>query len=207
MADVKLKDRRTLRRSEYATAIMGAVSDDTNAGETRKFTIAELAEILATVAPATPTWERTPLFEGNAESEEGSSERTFSNTVHNLGFKSGSSGPRHDFTDGYTFFNVGFMINSGDPNGTDRVWSSIISIPSISLLNATETEPLALHIYGSPSVSSYPQEGLGIAKNSDTSFKVVATKVSSNHIVTDSTERLHITKIEGLKMVIQPSSL
>ena len=44
MADVKLKDRESLRQSEESTAIYAVASDETNTGEARKQTIAAAAE-------------------------------------------------------------------------------------------------------------------------------------------------------------------
>ena len=44
MADIKLKDREALRQSEEGTAILAAVSNETNTGETRKVTIPGMAE-------------------------------------------------------------------------------------------------------------------------------------------------------------------
>ena len=44
MADIKLKDRESLRQSEENTAILAAVSNETNTGIVRKVTIPGMAE-------------------------------------------------------------------------------------------------------------------------------------------------------------------
>ena len=202
MADVKLKDRRTLRQSEYGTAIMGAVSDETNAGETRKFTMAELAEILAAVAPGTPTWERTTLFDGDAIPQ--SSSGGFSNTVHNLGFKQGSSGPRHDFTDGYQFF-VFYITGNISVSATNKRSSISVPVPSILIIESTETAPAGINLgFGThPSSSDTSTFAISFVRNTDTSFKIA---YGIDNGITGKSD-LHLWKIEGLKMVIQPSSL
>ena len=202
MSDVKLKDRNTLRRSEYATAIMGAVSDETNAGETRKFTMAEMAEILAVVAPVTPTWERTTLFDGDATPEANSDRDDFSNTVHNLGFKRGSSGTRHNLTDGYTFF-VFYFNYSTNQDAADKKWAPNYPIPSILILEATESSPTTIPI-GPSGYNDDSNNAISFAKNTDTSFKIVKSNQDKNEgtVTIQTLSTLHLSKIEGLKMVI-----
>lgn len=202
MADIKLKDRSTLRRSEYTTAIMAAASDDTNAGETRKFTMAELAEILAVVAPVTPTWERMTLFDGDATGEKGSGDTSFGPTAHNLDFKSGSSGPKHDFTDGYQFFVIKAGV-TGAPSDDDRFLSPQFFIPSILVTGSTETNPVSVWTNNNTYVSI-----LYFTKLSDTSFKVAAGNLSGFQATSGRTggvtyaEDFRLIKIEGLKLVI-----
>ena len=199
MADIKLRDRDTLRDAERSTALIALVSDDTNAGVTRKYTLAELQAALNAINPPEFEWERTTIFTGNAEGEEGNSDLTFSNTVYNLDFKTGNTGPRHDFTDGYTHFNMGFVSQGADPNNSDRTWSNTITIPSILLLEATESAPVVIP---SPTGTSNSSRGFALAKNSDTSFKVVLTWIATNHVETLTTINFHLTKIEGLKLTI-----
>ena len=205
---VKLRERETLRQSEYATAIMAAVSDDTNAGETRKFTIAELAEISAIVAPATPTWERTTLFDGDATGEKGSSDTSFGPTAHNLDFKSGSSGPRHDFTDGYQFFVIKTTLRSGTLSDIQKLLIPQFLIPSILITDSAETNPVSLWVNNNTYVSI-----LYFIKSGNTSFKIAGGDIDGFQETSGRTGgvtyagSVRMIKIEGLKMVIQPSSL
>lgn len=205
MADIKLRDRDTLRDAERSTALIALVSDDTNAGVTRKYTLAELNEALADISTPRFTWEKTTIFSGDAEPEEGNAERTFSTTVHNLDFKSGGSGPRHDFTEDYIFFNIGvvkFARNATSVDSQDRTWSPINSFPAISLLDATETSPLVFP----PTIPTFnenqPTYSIALAKITDTSFKVVGIQTDHQGVNTVTVPSIHISKIEGLKLTI-----
>ena len=69
VADIKLKDREALRQSEEGTAILAAVSNETNTGETRKVTIPGIAEAQHRENPLVATWEKTTLYEPAAANQ------------------------------------------------------------------------------------------------------------------------------------------
>ena len=210
MADVELKDRESLRQSEESTAIYAVVSDETNNGEARKQTIAAAAEAQHRENPMVAVWERTTLFDGDATPETNSDTDGFSDTVHNLDYKSGSSGPRHDFTDGYQFF-VFYFNSSASQDAGDKKWAPFSQVASILLINSSESTPIITgSIIDSLGGSASPRSnGVAFAKNNDTSFKIVSYNQSSTDndptIYSDST--LHLSKIEGLKLAYQPESI
>ena len=203
MADVPLKDRESLRQSEESTAIYAVVADETNTGEARKQTIAAAAAAQHRENPLVAMWERTTLFEGNAEppGQSHTNDRVFGTSVNSLDFKQGSSGPRHNFTDGYTFFVFSFARTTNAPTSEDRTWSTGTTAPSILLLDSSESAPFVLHAISAGSF--YGTTGVAFARISNTSFKIVLSQGSQSH--SESLTRL--TKIEGLKLAYQPESI
>ena len=208
MADIKLKDREALRQSEEGTAILATVSNETNTGLARKVTIPGMAEAQHRENPLVAVWERVTLFDGDATPEATNSD--FSSTTHNLDYKSGNSGPRHNFTDGYREFVFRFNYGSGAPDATDKKWAAFYRAPSIFIIDATETEPFVIDIgYRIVGGSSLYIQGVAFAKNTDTRFKIAKVQFRSDTndptISDDST--LHLSKIEGLKLTYQPESI
>ena len=211
MADIKLKDREALRQSEEGTAILAAVANETNTGVARKVTIPGMAEAQHRENPLVAVWERVTLFDGDATPEATNSD--FSSTTHNLDYKSGNSGPRHNFTDGYQEFVFRFNYGSGAPDATDKKWAAFYRAPSIFIIDATETEPFVIDIgdsigYSSGAVSLYIR-GVAFAKNTDTRFKIakVQFRSATNDPTISDDSTLHLSKIEGLKLAYRPESI
>ena len=209
MADIKLKDREALRQSEEGTAILATVSNETNTGLARKVTIPGMAEAQHRENPLVAVWERVTFFDGDATPEATNSD--FSSTTHNLDYKAGSSGPRHNFTDGYQEFVFRFNYGSGAPDATDKKWAAFYRVPSIFIIDATETEPFVIDIgdseVQSPGVRGI--QGVAFAKNTDTRFKIarVLFRSNSSHPTISDESTLHLSKIEGLKLTYQPESI
>ena len=207
MADVPLKDRESLRQSEESTAIYAVASDETNTGEARKQTIAAAAEAQHRENPLVAVWERTTLFDGDATPETNADRDGFSNTVHDLGFKRGSSGPRHNLTDGYQFF-VFYFNYSTNQDAADKKWAPNYPIPSILILEATESSPTTIPI-GPSGYNDDSNNAVSFAKNTDTSFKIVKSNQDKNEgtVTIQTLSTLHLSKIEGLKLTYQPESI
>ena len=219
MADTKLKDRQDLADSERSTALLALVSDATNAGVTRKYTIAQLAEALHAVNELEVVWEETTLIEADIDADPtnaifhsgavsetatvGSSTDQANYPAQqisyyqdvNLDFKAGNSGPRHNFTDNYESFEIvvaGTQASSGDT----RIEANTFGRHSINgyiLLNSTAKKPIIIHKSGA-------REGTLILKRqTDTSFRMGAIGTPSNP--------LGLVRIIGWKQTIRPSSL
>ena len=208
MADIKLKDREALRQSEEGTAILAAVSNETNTGETRKVTIPGMAEAQHRENPLVATWEKTTLFEPAAANQPdiiSSSTDVLNTPVYNLDYKTGMSGPKHDFTEGYTFF---VISAKGSSSSAEDLPSGLI-IPSITLLNSNETTPFSipmpLSVRYSNNSTSYSY-GLAFANVSDTSFRIGLINTSGSRS-TRNDDTPQLTKIEGLKLIYRPESI
>ena len=181
MSDKPLDQEQDLARGEENTAYMGFVSQGGLAGRVRKLLIEKFAEVLHRRNPMAVVWEDTPLFDDDARGDTTISD----NTVYHLDFKSGNSGPRHDFTDDYTHFL--FVIGSAR--------EASVFLPAPLLLNSSTTSPVPLDALELASNSLNGNE-ISIAKESDTSFRVAG-----------SASQKCLSQIIGYKMVIKPQSL
>ena len=204
MADIKLKDRDALRQSEEDTAILAAVSNETNTGETRKVTIPGIAEAQHRENPLVAVWEETTLYEPaeatQPEISSPDSSTILGATVYNLDYKQGSSGPRQDFSEGYTFFVI--STRGSDSNSVTLDFALII--PSIILLNSSATDPFTIPIplsyrYASntPPTAAY---GISFARISDTTFRAGLLGQSGEPAsITGSGSSFRLTKIRRLE--------
>ena len=143
MADVPLKDKSTLSETEEATTIVGAVEDETTSSEGRKQTFAQRMESLHRQNTMKLVWEKVTLFSDRAVTAD---------TTTNLNFKSGNSGPRHNFTDDYVFF--GYF----NPDNNHKFLNAAPDILESSL-----SEPI--RFFGTNTTDDF-------AKISDTSFQL-----------------------------------
>ena len=109
MPDTLLKDEPDLSETEFATAIMGAVSDGENTGRTRKLAAVLLAQMLHSENPLVIGTEDVTLY------DTGDNTTLIANTDVNLDVKEGTT--RHNFTDG--FFGLSFMRVRSNSNKLD----------------------------------------------------------------------------------------
>ena len=204
MADRPLKDEETLAESEESTALLGAVSDATPAGEVRNQTIAQRAESLHRQNPMEVMWEPTTLFEDLTS--DAPLDNDFSET-YNLDFKSGNSGPRRDFSDGYAFFEIYFAhkFRSTSSNDFDSIDLDSKEFNAHRMLNSTEDAPLVVFTYGQFAGSGLSRYLLLFTRNSDTSFKIATRQIDESP--DSSSTNMYINRIVGWKMVIRPSSM
>ena len=122
MADIALKDLVDLANTERGTALMAAVSDDTNSGEGRKFTMAQLAQALQAVNALTVTTEQVTLFDGDPV-----------NGNNNLDIESGST--RHSFADGYFAIEFNKLFDMWHNNQSQIAGHSYISLSKHGLIH------------------------------------------------------------------------
>ena len=151
-------------------------------------------------------WERTTLFDGDATPEASSGD--FSNTVHNLGFKQGSSGPRHDLTDGYQFFVLHIVDthSSVSPTNPEKKLALNIVLPSVLITESSENSPAGISLghYSTGGSTSNGSIAIVFARNTNTSFKIAE---ALGHTGLTSEQNVHLFKIEGLKLTYQPESI
>ena len=188
MADRPLSQEPNLARGEEPTAFMGFISEGGLAGRVRKLLIAKFAEVLHRRNPLVLVQEPTTIF----ESSTGVRDSDFSET-YNLDFKSGSSGPRHNFTDNYSFFELYFQRSTSGSAANNRDDPTLIT--SVSVNSATQSDSLQIF-----------NTGVGanrFAKNSDTSFKLAGINISNGSVISSAL----LTKIVGIKLTSTPSSL
>ena len=181
--DLHLQPELTQTEEEEGLIPISSAPDPS--GRWRWKTIKGFAESLFRRNPQVVVWEKTTLFDGDAQGNQGIE----NNTIYNLDFESGNSGPRHDFTDAYTHF----LIKIG--------WNTLFFspfLPAPALLESSTSDPLWLSVISAGGVSGIPA---GIAKVSDTSFRV-----GLNTPVNTGTNTI-VSKIIGYKMVIKPKSL
>ena len=108
-----LKDQSTLDvASEAATAILGAVHNDTERGRLRKLGMAILHQALQAANPLQIKIEDTTLFENPSSSVRDA-------IVTNLDIKQGVT--RHNFDDGYFAFTFVFRERTSTDSNPDRV--------------------------------------------------------------------------------------
>ena len=155
MADIPLKDKPTLSDiDEGATAIVGAVEDETTSAVGRKQTFSQRAESLHLQNAMKLVWEKVTLFSDRAVSAD---------TITNLNFKSGNAGPRHNFTDDYVFFSFFDPLNN---------YKILRPAPEILESSLTETTRL----FSSNSASDF-------ARISDTSFQLGEAHISGRFTI------------------------
>ena len=130
--------------------------------------------------------------------------------LYNLDFKSGNSGPRHNFTNGYTHFEVLVSYSySSHGGGTTRVGTpkSLGIFPISELLDATQTAPCEISLglnrtqHGSSSGSSV--QGLALAKESDTSFRIGGNSSGTAY----NSAYVFIHRIVGWKQTLRPRDI
>ena len=193
MADKPLSQEPDLARGEEETAFMGFVSQGGLAGRVRKLLIAKFAEVLHRRNPHVLVQEPVTIF----ESSTGVLDSDFSQT-YNLDYKSGSSGPRHNFTNGYSFFEFYFQRNRNTAFINNGQAPELISASAV--LNATESDSLQLLNFGRGDNVAYLNR---FAKNTDTSFKLAGISTFDRGAVNSGL----LTKIVGIKLTSTPSSL
>lgn len=202
--DTPLWEADELEKEKWATALLAFVNEPGAEGRTRKGAIALLQKMLQAVNPLEVAWEKTTLFEdltANAPRDGDFSEH------YNLDFRSGNSGPRHNFTDGYTHFELLVSYSySSHGGGTTRVGTpkSLGIFPISELLDATQTAPFEISLglnrtqHGSSNSSSV--QGLALAKESDTSFRIGGNSSGTAY----STTYVFLHRIVGWKQTLRP---
>ena len=198
--DTPLWEEDELEKDKWSSALLGFVNEPGAAGRTRKGAIALLAEMLHAVNALEVAWEPTTLFEDITSSapEDSDLSETF-----NLDFKSGNSGPRHNFTDGYTFFEL--YLGEGSIPDSDLDLGSV-EVIAPRLLNSSPSTPAVIALGLTRfSGSSYTKQNFVFAKASDTSFRI-GTR-TSNYVSSSGDNIFILARIVGWKMTIRPSSL
>ena len=109
-----LKDQTPLNASEFTTAILGAVHDNTEQGRLRKLGFAIAHQALQAVNPLRLTFEEVTLFENST----GSLTHNIT-TPYNLDIKSGLT--RHNFNDDYFGFTFVFYESTQSKTNPDRL--------------------------------------------------------------------------------------
>ena len=134
MPDTLLKDEPDLSETEFATAIMGAVSDGENTGRTRKLAAVLLAQMLHSENPLVIRTEDVTLYDTGDNTT-----LTESDSI-NLDIKEGTT--RHSFADG--FFGLSFLyINSSN----NRLYEQFVTINAF--LESSDSKQLPLRGTGS----------------------------------------------------------
>ena len=208
MANKPLYEEPELSDDELTDAIVGFIHNSTRTGRPRKRSIARLAEALHAVNALEVVWEKETLFEDltNNSPRDGD----FSE-IYNLDFRSGNSGPRHNFTNGYTHFELFVSYNYRYQNGSASTGigtpKSLGIFPISELLDATQTNPFEISLgldSSSTGSSRYTNvKGLVLAKENDTSFRMGGNAGGSTY----SSAQAFLHRIVGWKQIIRPSSL
>ena len=192
MNDPKLFERPELTEAEEDNALMPFISEDDTSGRWRWKNIRGFFASLHRRNPLVIQQERTTIFESTA----GVNDRDFSET-YNLDIRQGAN--RHDFTDGYSFFEFYTQRGQNTSNLVDNRTVPTLILATL-VLNATESD--SLEIFNGYNLT-YTHDILDrFAKNSDTSFKLAG-------IDTNGTARVSgiLSKIVGIKFVATPESL
>lgn len=206
--DTPLWETDELEKEKWATALLAFVNEPGAQGRTRKGAIALLQEMLQEVNPLEVAWEKTTLFEdltNNAPRDGDFSE------IYNLDFRSGNSGPRHNFTNGYTHFELFVSYNYRYQNGSASTGigtpKSLGIFPISELLDATQTNPFEISLgldSSSTGSSRYTNvQGLALAKENDTSFRMGGNAGGSTY----SSAQAFLHRIVGWKQTLRPRDI
>ena len=193
MNEQKLFEQNELTEAEEADALIGFVSDDDTSGRWRWKKIRGFFASLHRRNPLVLQQEPTTIFESTA----GVNDADFSET-YNLDIRQGAN--RHDFTDGYSFFE--FYIQRGQNTSNLEENKTVPTlILATSVLNATESDSLQIFNGYRNDITIDVLDRF--AKNSDTSFKLAGTSTSGSTAHVSGI----LSKIVGIKLVATPESL
>ena len=192
MNEPLLFERPELTEAEEDNALMPFTSENDTSGRWRWKNIRGFFASLHRRNPLVIQQETTTIFESTA----GVNDADFSET-YNLDIRQGAN--RHDFTDGYSFFE--FYIQRGQNTSNLEENKTVPTlILATSVLNATESDSLQIFNGYRNNITIDVLDRF--AKNSDTSFKLAGVDTGT----TARTSGL-LSKIVGIKFVATPESL
>ena len=178
-----LKDVSVLASTEFSSAILAAVHNETASGRIRKFGMSILHKALQAVNPLGLVFEHVPLYNKTAEADLPRASKT---TPVDLDIKTGVT--RHSFADGYfafTFFTNRGTYTDRDPDGFRFRYQRFIFKDQWDATQQSGGEAIVF-------IDSGANRLPGIWKASDTTF----------YVWTDTGFKINVYKIVGHKLTL-----